>query len=99
MSPLPELPDDLRIPLHTLKADARYLFGRVAADGSVAGIMCNSVETRLSHIEEASLRLLGVNAALLAALEPFVMHAGKPPHASPHIERARAAIAAAKVKP
>jgi len=52
-----DLPDDLRIPLHSLQADIRYLFGRVAADGSVAGIMADSVIERLSQIETASLRL------------------------------------------
>lgn len=41
-------------------------------------------------------RLRTVNAALLEALEPFVMHAGKPPYASPHIERARIVITLAK---
>jgi hypothetical protein len=52
-----ELPDDLRLPLHSLQADVRYLFGRVAADGSVAGMMADSVLERLSQIETAALHL------------------------------------------
>lgn len=48
-----ELPDDIRIPLHTLQADVRYYFGRVAADGSVAGVMADSVLNRLSQLETA----------------------------------------------
>lgn len=52
-----ELPDNLRIPLHSLKADARYLFGRVAQDKDVASIMADSVLERLSQIETACYQL------------------------------------------
>jgi hypothetical protein len=57
VAPAGELPDNLRIPLHSLQADVGYLFGRVAADGSVASMMASSVLERLSLIETAALRL------------------------------------------
>ncbi len=53
-----ELPDDLRIPLHELQADTRSNFGRVAADGSVAGMFADHVLNKLSQVEMASYRLL-----------------------------------------
>lgn len=55
--PMAELPDDLRVPLHSLQADIKYLFGRVAVDGSVASAMAESVLERLSQIETAAYRL------------------------------------------
>jgi hypothetical protein len=48
-----ELPDEIRVPLHSLQADIKYLFGRVAADGSTATAMAESVLERLSQIEVA----------------------------------------------
>lgn len=52
-APAPDfaLPDDIRIPLHSLQADIGYLFGRVAADGSCASAMERSVRDRLKEIE------------------------------------------------
>lgn len=64
-----ELPEDLRAPLHSLMADVGYLFGRVAADGSMAGMMTDSAETRLSHVAEAAYRLNGLKNDLLEALK------------------------------
>lgn len=55
--PFIKLPDDLREPLHSLQADLDWLFARVAADGSVASIMRDSVSNRLSQIETAFYRL------------------------------------------
>lgn len=48
-----ELPDAVRVPLHSLTADIEYLFGRVAADGSCAPAMANSALDRLRQIEAA----------------------------------------------
>jgi len=48
-----ELPDDIRVPLHELMADAAYLFGRVAADGSCAGVMTDAVTNKLTRLEIA----------------------------------------------
>lgn len=48
-----ELPEDIRIPLHELQADSDYLFGRVAADSSVAKAMSDSVKEKLGRIEVA----------------------------------------------
>lgn len=48
-----ELPDDIRVPLHSLQADVDYLFGRVAADGSCAGAIAASVRERLAALEAA----------------------------------------------
>lgn len=57
-APADELPDALRLPLHSLQADTRYLFGRVvAADGAVASMMADSVLNRLSQIETACYNL------------------------------------------
>jgi len=64
-----ELPDDLRIPLHELQADAGYLVGRVAADGSTSGMILQVLETKLSHIAEAAYRLNGSRDDLLEALK------------------------------
>jgi hypothetical protein len=70
-----ELPDDMRVPLHSLQADILYLFGRVAADGRVASLMADSVLQRLSQIETAAYRLANHSEAastiiaLRAALE------------------------------
>ncbi len=50
-----EMPNAIRIPLHELQADVAYLFGRVAADGSVAGIMASAVTAKLGAIEAAIL--------------------------------------------
>jgi hypothetical protein len=48
-----ELPDDIRVPLHSLQADMRWLFGRVANDPDAVGIVTDSVLERLSEIEAA----------------------------------------------
>ena len=54
---IPDLPSDLREPLHSLQADTSYLIGRVQSDSSVGGMVANSIKSRLSHIEEAAYRL------------------------------------------
>lgn len=63
-----ELPDVIRVPLHELQADAGYLFGRVAADGSVAGIMAETVTLKLRAIEAA---VLDWHDTLIDCLEYF----------------------------
>jgi hypothetical protein len=60
----PGLPDEIRVPLHSLQADVGYLFGRVAADSSCAGAMAQSVRDRLNEIERA----YGSTGALREAL-------------------------------
>lgn len=54
------LPDDIRVPLDELHADAGYMFGRVAADGSVASLMAETARAKLDALKEA----------ILAALSP-----------------------------
>lgn len=46
-----ELPDDIRVPLHSLQADVGYLIGRVQADGSCGSAIATSIKERLSAIE------------------------------------------------
>lgn len=52
------LPEDMRLPLHSLQADARYLAGRTAQDPDFASAMADTVLERLSQIETATYRLL-----------------------------------------
>lgn len=47
------LPESIRVPLHELQADTDYLFGRVAADGSCAAAMAQSVKAKLALLEIA----------------------------------------------
>jgi CHAT domain-containing protein len=47
------LTEAVRVPLHELQADMKYLFSRVAADGSVADVMADSVLAKLAKIEES----------------------------------------------
>ena len=57
----PELPDDLRVPLHELRADLDCIIGRIRlehTDDEVCGMLTESIRNRLSQIEEASYRLL-----------------------------------------
>lgn len=63
-----ELPDDIRVPLHSLQADVDYLFGRVVADASCVGAMAESVKHRLAALE-AALNVLLTDAPA-AADEP-----------------------------
>lgn len=67
-----ELPDDLREPLHSLQADTKYLIARVVEDGSVAGMMTDSILQRLSHIEEAAYRLNGLRCARVKAADAWL---------------------------
>ena len=53
-----ELPENIRIPLHSLKADLAFLFGRAAEDPSVKSLMIDSASERLSQIETACLGLV-----------------------------------------
>lgn len=52
-----DLPDDLRLPLHSLQADVKYLIGRVLQDKETADMISENILQRLSHIEEAAYRL------------------------------------------
>lgn len=58
-----ELPYDIRVPLHELQADMDYLFGRVAADGSLAGAFSGTVKAKLAIIETELLDALSRRAA------------------------------------
>lgn len=58
IAPSLDLPDDIRIPLHSLQADIAYLFGRVALDKYIASPMADSVLDRLSQIETGIYRLM-----------------------------------------
>lgn len=56
--PLNELPDDLRVPLHELQADVRYLIARARQEGDeVASMVIDSIINKLSQIETAAYRL------------------------------------------
>lgn len=50
-----ELPDAIRVPLDELEADAAYIIGRVAADGSCSGIMVEAIRRRTRAVREALL--------------------------------------------
>lgn len=50
-----ELPDAIRVPLDELEADAAYIIGRVAVDGSCSGIMVEAIRKRTRAIREALL--------------------------------------------
>lgn len=49
--PVIELPDSVRIPLHSLQADLGYLIGRVIADSSCGPMIIQSMRERLDQIE------------------------------------------------
>jgi hypothetical protein len=48
-----ELPDDIRVPLHELMADAGYAFGRVAEDPTLAKLFEGVAHMKLSNLEKA----------------------------------------------
>lgn len=50
-----ELPDAIRVPLDELEADAAYIIGRVAADGSCSGVMVEAIRRRTRAVREALL--------------------------------------------
>ena len=55
-------PDDLRIPLNELQADAKYLIGRVMQDAESGPMIATAILEKLSQIESASYRaILGSN--------------------------------------
>jgi hypothetical protein len=47
------LPENVRIPLHSVQADLEYLIGRVIADGSCGQMIIQSMRERLDQIEAA----------------------------------------------
>ncbi len=51
IAPVIELPESVRIPLHSLQADLEYLIGRVIADGSCGPMIVKSMRDRLNLIE------------------------------------------------
>lgn len=55
----PDLPDDLRIPLHELQADREWLVARLrtCTCDEEAKLLSESIRNRLSQIEEAAYRL------------------------------------------
>ena len=52
------LPDDLRIPLNELQADAKYLIGRVMQDAESGPMIATAILEKLSQIESASYRAI-----------------------------------------
>ncbi|MCK1430866.1 hypothetical protein [Bradyrhizobium sp. 87] len=52
---MPELVDEIRVPLHELQADVDYLIGRVIADASCASTIAASIKGKLTAIEAAIL--------------------------------------------
>ena len=66
-----ELPDDLRIPLHSLQADVDWLAARIVSDPDQVDLFKESIRNRLSQIEMASYRI-----AFASALSPSSSPAG-----------------------
>lgn len=56
-----ELPDDIRVPLDELWADAAYAFGRVASDGSCAGMFVESTRRKLDAAKTAIKKALAAD--------------------------------------
>ena len=54
---MPELVDEIRVPLHELQADVDYLIGRVIADPTCAPTITASIKGKLAAIEAAALIL------------------------------------------
>lgn len=65
-APATTLPDDVRIPLHSLWADSEYLIGRVIADGSCGSMVVKSIRDRLDQIEAGVIK----TAALTHSVSP-----------------------------
>lgn len=63
-----ELPDDIRVPLHTISADAGYMFGRVAADGAMAAEFTAHLKRLATDLEAGIRRAL--DSSLTAPTEP-----------------------------
>ncbi len=59
-----ELPDDIRLPLHRLQADMKYLFARVALDPELRDIMADSVLESLSQLETACYEIAFASTAV-----------------------------------
>jgi hypothetical protein len=90
-----ELPDDMRCPLHSLRADVDYLVARIRkADDEEAGLLKGSIQNRLSQIEEAAYRMNApASAPSSCGAEKIVMEAAvregcTPAHASRIARRA-----------
>jgi hypothetical protein len=75
---MPELVDEIRVPLHELQADVDYLIGRVIADPTCAPTITASIKGKLAAIEAAALILNEPQpmstreAALEAAARAFI---------------------------
>jgi hypothetical protein len=60
-----ELPDDMRVPLHSLQADLDWLIARVRAENDEVVSLCKeSIRNRLSQIEEAAYRMITCRQAV-----------------------------------
>lgn len=59
----PELPDELRVPLHSLQADLDFLFARLDEGDDVRAMVKDSIRNRLSQIEYAAYCLVNKGAA------------------------------------
>jgi hypothetical protein len=69
--PVTELPDDVRIPLHSLQADLEYLIGRVIAESSCGPMVVKSMRDRLNQIEAYLLSSADGKQADLASFVPI----------------------------
>lgn len=58
VSPVKELPDDLREPLHSLQADLDWLLARITTEPDFVPLARDSIGNRLSQIETAAYRLV-----------------------------------------
>ncbi len=52
-TPRPELPDAIRVPLHALQADWKWLMARFATEPDMRPALSQAVEDRLSQLETA----------------------------------------------
>lgn len=68
-----ELPDDLRVPLHSLRANLDWLVARLRVeDDEVCALLRDSIDTRLSQIESASYRVADARREALEEAETIV---------------------------
>lgn len=74
---MPDLVDEIRVPLHELQADVDYLIGRVIADASCASTIAASIKGKLTAIEAAILTRAEPQTASSDDLEDLVARFSK----------------------
>lgn len=65
-----ELPDDIRLPLHSLQADIKQNVGRILEDYQVTGMIVDSMLDRLSQIEMAAYRICNTHNIITSVDDP-----------------------------